>query len=134
MYASDIEFQHGKAKRTALVYGGVSLFCGLFSFVYEHYSHGVISWYMVLLFLYPLAGGLLPFLAISQSSRLPGPARISRNLYHGGLATLCMGSCIAGVLEIYGTSSPYLAVYWVVGCVLTGVAVALYYLQIVSRR
>jgi hypothetical protein len=35
-----------------MTYLGFTLFCGLFSLIYEHFSHGVYSDYMVYLFLF----------------------------------------------------------------------------------
>lgn len=101
--------------RTVLTYAGVTAFCGLFSFVYEHFSHGVFSPFMVWLFAVPLALGVVPFAALGLIRRLPFPARLPLNLYHSAVATLTVGCCIRGVLEIYGTSSRLTGLYWVVG-------------------
>jgi hypothetical protein len=46
-----------KARKTAGVYLGVSLFCCLFGFIYERHSHGVHSGYMAYMFFFPLLGG-----------------------------------------------------------------------------
>ena len=95
----------------------VSLFCALFGAVYERFSHGVYSFYMIYAFVFPLAGGTLPFLAISLfRKRYPGA--VARNLYHSGVATLTVGSIVQGVLAIYGTTNRLTGLYWIVGVIL----------------
>ena len=42
-------------------YAAVSAFMLLFGAVYEYFSHGVFSAFMVYAFLIPLLGGYLPF-------------------------------------------------------------------------
>lgn len=116
---SATEPKRGRALKTARAYLAAALFCGLFSFVYEQFSHGVYSHYMVYLFLFPLLGGALPFgLAWLLNGRF-FPGRLSFNLYNSGVAALAVGSCLSGVLEIYGTTSDYVIVYWIAGAALS---------------
>ncbi|SMC34184.1 hypothetical protein [Papillibacter cinnamivorans] len=104
----------------------LALFCAFFSFVYERFSHGVYSDFMVYLFLLPLLGGVLPFAGIALL-KSPYPGRVSRNLYNSGIAALTVGSCMSGVLEIYGTDSPYIPVYWTAGILLAISGTAAYF-------
>lgn len=116
MYSSDIDHS-GKALKTAFVYLLVSLFCALFGAVYERFSHEVYSFFMIYAFVFPLAGGTLPFLAICLfRKRYPGA--VARNLYHSGIATLTVGSIIQGILDIYGTTNRLTGLYWLVGAIL----------------
>jgi len=71
---------------------------------------------MVLLFLFPLLLGAVPFSLLARAGILPPDA--ARRDYHAGIATLATGSCLSGILAIYGTASPYLRLYWIVGLVL----------------
>ena len=73
--------------------------------VYEGFSHGVYSFYMIYAFLFLLGGGALPFLVVGlqKNSRSINPS--AKALYHCGLATLTIGSILQGVLEIYGTTN-----------------------------
>lgn len=111
-----------RAAKTGRVYLGVAAFCLVFSLIYEYYSHQVYSPYMVFLFSLPLLGGALPFLLLwlwHRRSRTgpatdgdrPYPGRLSTNTWHFGLATLTIGCCLRGVLDIYGTTSPLLIIY-----------------------
>ncbi len=102
-----------------------SLFTAFFGAVYEHFSHGVYSYYMIYAFAIPLAGGLLPLLlllsayarsAVRKDVRLPG--RLANGAWNAGLATLTVGCVMKGVLDIYGTSNGLLAVYPVAGAIL----------------
>lgn len=88
---------------------------------------------MIFLFLFPLLGGIIPFGIIGLFKRLGFPGRIPVNLYNAGIATLIVGSCMAGVLEIYGTSSAYMPVYWIAGSALAAVGIAIYMVSAVSR-
>jgi hypothetical protein len=101
--------------RTAVVYFGVTLLCGLFSIIYEYFSHGVYSNAMMYMFLYPLLGGALPYGAIRITGGLRAPGRTAMNLYNSGIAALTVGSCFAGALEIYGTTSIFVLVYRAAG-------------------
>jgi len=112
-----------KAGRAALIYLGISMFCGLFSVVYEHFSYGVYSNYMIYLFLFPLLGGVLPFGSIRLLDNLKFPGRLALNLYNSGIAALTVGSCLQGALAIYGTTSGYMLVYWLGGILLVAVGV-----------
>lgn len=112
-------------KKTVAVYLGATLFCGFFSYVYERFSHGVYSDYMVYLFLFPLLGGALPYGAMLLLGA-PPPPRLAANLFNAGIATLTVGSLMAGVLEIYGTDSPHLSIYWWAGAALTALGASAY--------
>ena len=112
-------------RKTAAAYLGAALFCGIFSYVYERFSHGVYSGYMVYLFLFPLLGGALPYAAVLFLGARP-PQRLAANLFNAGIATLAVGSAMEGVLEIYGTDSSYLCVYWWVGISLAALGALAY--------
>ncbi len=114
MSASDTERDSRRMMKTGLVYLCISLLCAWFGAMYEQFSHGVFSYYMIYSFAFPLAGGALPFFLLSfRGGRTPG--RLPLHFYHSGVATLTVGSIFQGVLEIYGTTNPLTRVYWIVG-------------------
>ncbi len=103
-------------------YVRATLFCLVFSAVYEHFSHGVYSVWMVLLFAWPLALGVVPALVcMLRGVRVPVAVR---QLWACGVMTLAMGSCLQGVLEIYGTTSGLVAWYMPTGVALLTAAIA----------
>jgi len=104
-----------KTSRTLKTWLAVTLFCLLFSLVYEYFSFGVISWYMCLLSLIPLLLGVLPSLFFGDMGRL----------WNDGVLCLIAGSALQGILEIYGTDSPYPVWFLIAGLLLlfTGLAV-----------
>ena len=114
-----------QAVRIAGNYIATSLFCALFGAVYEPFSHEVYSYSMIYAFAIPLAGGALPFLAVAMGHIGRFPCRNSRSLYHAAIMTFTIGSIMKGVLEIYGTTSALLPVYWIAGGLLIAGAVAL---------
>lgn len=121
---SDIK-QMQKMAVTGFVYLFVSLFCILFGAVYESFSHGVYSCFMLYVFVFPLVGGVIPFFGIAFSG-MPVPNRVSRNLYHSGIAALTTGSLLEGALEIYGTTNRLVSVYWILGILFVLAAVFIY--------
>ena len=104
------------AARSARHYALAALGCAVFSAIYEYYSHEVYSPWMVGLCAVPLLTGVLPAMAIARLG-----ARVSwtaSQLWACAVLTLTLGCCFAGVLEIYGTTSPWLPLFFVVSAVL----------------
>lgn len=104
--------------RRALIFTVWSVLCAIFGAVYELFSHGVYSYSMIYAFAIPLAGGTLPSLIMAILSR-PCRRKIAFELYVFALCSACLGSIVGGVLEIYGTSSRLLPLFYV----LTGLSV-----------
>lgn len=94
----------------------ISAFCLVFAFIYEHFSHGVTSLFMMCAFLIPLLGGFLVNLII-ESARLGIPGKWSSNLYNSGIAALTVGSVVKGALDIYGTTNHLTIIYLIAGLV-----------------
>lgn len=83
-------------------------------FVYEQFSHGVYSGFMVYAFLPPLVLGTCPLLILALCGKsLPG--RWCVRLYHWGIIALTVGCLFQGALEIYGTTSRLVMGYWIAG-------------------
>ena len=105
--------------KTSFVYLLISIFVAFFGAIYEVFSYGVYSNFMLYAFAFPLVGGCLPFFILGfwgYNKKLP--TALSRNLYHSGIATLTVGSVIRGVLDIYGTTNYLSNYYWIVGIAL----------------
>lgn len=97
-----------------------TLLCAGFSAIYECFSHGVWSVWMVMLFAYPLVLGVIPSLLVGMRG-LEVPLA-SRQVWACGVMTLAAGSCLRGVLEIYGTTSSLVALYQPAGLALLALA------------
>ncbi len=121
-------------RRTSLIFLCVTLFCGLFSAVYEHFSHGVYSNYMVYLFMFPFFGGLVPYALFGLVPKIKCPSPASARIFNSGVAALAVGSCIKGVLDIYGTSSSYQPIYWVLGVMLVSFGVVMFVFNLLFPR
>jgi len=119
-----------KILKIIVTYLLLTLVCLLFSIIYEHFSHGVYSDYMVYMFAIPLFGGVLPFGVIGVVKFLPLPKRLVTNLYNSGIATLTIGSCLSGALAIYGTTSDLILIYWFVGISFLILAMMIYLVNI----
>lgn len=68
-----------------------SIFLLVFSIIYETFSHGVISNYMILSFIIPLIFGNI---ILKLLKKIPNTIEI--NLYTAGITTLTIGSVIKG--------------------------------------
>ena len=106
----------------------------LFAAVYECFSHGVVSAFMVGAFLIPLLGECLPGLLLGRLSQERKPSEWSCWLWGAGLTVLTAGSLFRGVLEIYGTTSRLGAVYWAVGFALCLAAVLSYAPRLLQKK
>ena len=104
---------------------GITIFTVIFAAIYEHFSFGVYSGFMVFMFIFPLVLGFLPSLVIA----IKGWGSLPR-LWNDGVITITMGSLLKGVLEIYGTSNPYTTWFMLLG----GVLLILGVLQILFRK
>ena len=100
-------------KKQGKIYIVISIVCIIFATIYESFSHGVYSNFMIFAFLIPFIGGTCVSVALLKMNELP--SRITNNLYNASIATFTFGSIIKGVLEIYGTTNIKIYLYLVVG-------------------
>ena len=121
--------------RTAKVYLAVTMFLALFGAVYERFGHGVYSYYMIYAFALPLLLGLLPALLFGTAKREIVSSRKGRHYWNAGVATLTVGALFKGVLEIYGTDSPFFTGYVIIGAALLAAGQAVgAAVNIISRK
>ena len=118
-----------------------ALLCALFGCIYEHFSFGVYSYFMLYAFSVPLVLGVLPFLSMGIRGLWSGKngmknmvekgsddtvskeraiewSRGACRLWHAGVAAVTVGFLFKGILDIYGTFSALTYVYWVAGAIL----------------
>ena len=109
-----------KIRRNYLLF---SLFLIVFAIIYESFSHGVYSNYMIFAFLIPFIYGYCGTFLLNQNSSKTG-----NTFYNFGIITLTVGSVFKGILEIYGTTNKLSNVYLIMGLslVMMGVIVYLY--------
>lgn len=97
--------------------------------IYELFSHGVFSAYMVFAFVVPLLAGAAPnllavLLGAKSASADLGPAAAGLQL--AAVATLTAGSLMQGVLDIYGTTNHLMVIYPVAGIAFLAAALLTY--------
>lgn len=107
-----------------------TLFLVLFGAVYELFSHGVYSYFMLYAFVFPLVCGVTLYTVLLLAGK--PPRRAFLNLWNSAIAAFSVGSIFQGVLEIYGTTNALSAVYPICGGVLA--AAALLSLTIKPRK
>lgn len=105
--------------------------------IYAIFGHGVSSDAMTWMFLYPIVGGSLFFILIEflvpGIDRIVG-YRIFYNIYNSGIAVLTVASFTQGILEIAGTNSPYLTLYYRGGWLLIGSGLILLVVLVVKHK
>lgn len=98
--------------------------------VYEIFSHGVYSFYMIYAFMVPLVGGALPSLIAAAAGKKrrsrEAETSISAKLQLAAIATLTTGSFMKGALEIYGTTNRLTTAYTAAGLALAASALIAY--------
>ena len=105
----------------AAAYMGVTAFFALFAFVYEHFSHYVFSYYILLAFVAPFAGAVF-YQLTGLIEKAPVPGRFMNFCVDAAVATFALGMITKGAVEIYGTDNSLIPVFFYVGAgfVLTG--------------
>lgn len=104
----------------------ITAVCAVISAVYEYFSFGVYSVSMICLCLYPFFLGALPFAFLKAHAKIPYPSLSSLNLWNAGVATLTAGSLVRGIVEIYGTTTPFLVFYDMAGIVFLAAGLGLW--------
>ena len=106
-----------------------ALFCALFAAVYEAFSFGVYSYFMLFSFVFPLLGCSLPYsIMVFRDKNIPDIS--SLRLWNSGIAALTVGSIIQGVIEIYGTTNQLTIIYWAAGGVLCALGLVVWIISI----
>ena len=106
-------------------YIAMSVFCIVFSTVYEYFSHGVYSPFMIGLCLFPLILGVVPMILRRRLGLKPG-SLMNRTIRMWGIITLTVASCLTGVFAIYGTVSAFTIYFWIIGALLMITSIAAY--------
>jgi len=107
-----------RPKKTAAIYFILSAVSIAVDNIYALFGHGVRSYSMSFMFLYPLIGGMLIFLLLGFIAPEVSGGRMYRsgyNLYNFGIATLTTGSFFKGILDIAGTASEYTVYFFIAG-------------------
>ena len=123
-----------QAKKTGFVYLCIAIFCAVFGAIYEIFSHGVYSYYMIYAFMFPLVGGAFIFYIISNAKNPVYPSSITGNMYHSGIATLTVGSIFNGILKIYGTTNRLTTIYWIVGIIMIVTGIICYAIEMYESK
>lgn len=118
------------SNKKLLIYGVVTLLCGVFSTIYEHFSHGVYSNLIVYLFIIPLMLGVVPELLGNVNQKFRINNSWLKLLQYLTVITLILGSALQGILEIYGTTSHFTLYYFAIGFSLLVLATTIWIWQI----
>lgn len=120
-------------KKVSFKYLIFSIFCGIFAFIYEMFSHGVYSNNMIFAFLIPLVMGTIMFYLIYITNWNKYIDYIGYNLYNASIATFTIGSIIKGVLEIYGTTNSLINMYFIIGFVLLVISILFIIIEVIKK-
>ena len=120
-------------KKPVLSYLFATIFTLVFASVYEYFSHGVLSGYMLSAFVYPLVIGA-GLLLLVKLARLPKPDGMVLGLHAWSVAGFTVGNIMKGVFEIYGSVSSYTGWYFIAGSVLLIAAAVVYMCHIIKSE
>lgn len=126
--ASGIERFGKEIEKLVFTYLIITLVCAGFGAVYEFFSHGVYSYYMLYAFMIPFLGGTVYFYCMLYF-RSKIPRCIARRFQHFGILTVTVGCMVCGILEIYGTTNHLVNIYFIVGGMFLVIGNFMYLLQ-----
>ena len=109
---------------------GFSFFVLIFGIIYEFFSHGVISYFMIFAFLIPLIDFILNCFLIKTKLKV---CLLSKNLFSMSICTFTIYSIMKGFLNIYGTTNNLVIVYLVVGLILFISSLISYILFVITK-
>ena len=103
--------------KNAIIHLLCAIFCLFFGAIYEAFSFGVYSIYMIYAFCIPLLLGAIPLFSLALwGKKFPG--RFALNAWNSGIAALTVGCIVKGVLDIYGTTNRLIIVYPIAAAIL----------------
>mgnify|MGYP006988895184 CR=1 FL=1 len=133
LFTSDNSFRSDTNLKKALqkILNGllITIGCATFGAIYEHFSHGVYSYYMIYAFALPLLLYVLPNILLLFFGKREIP-EYSRLLWNFGLTTLTVGCIMQGVLVIYGTGNRLMLLYPVLGGMLMTAGVVVWIVRL----
>ncbi len=103
----------------------------IISIIYELFSHGVISYYMILSFLIPLIMGTGIYYLIYKINK-KSIYKLPSQIYNSSILTFLLYFILNGILEIYGTTNYKINIYLLLGFLLliTSIILNIYYKKI----
>ena len=128
------ELRQSSWKKTALFYGILSVFCGVFSVVYLQFSHGESSAFLVWLFAPALLLGALPAWLLSRVTPVLRPGKAVRRLWNSAVATLSAGMLVRAIINIAGRYTDYDLIYWIASGALFITAIVIHIRRRAQRR
>lgn len=105
-----------RIKTYTLVGISLTLFCLLFTSIYEHFSHGAYSVHMRAMMLIPLIGCDFCGQILLNTGLWKYIGRWGFNLWNCGLSTIAAGLLFRGIVNISGRFTSADNLYYVLGC------------------
>ena len=107
---------NNKLLRRILTQVIITAFFALFGGIYESFSHGVYSFFMIYAFAAPLCLCVLPYTVLLLRGKKP--AKPAAELWDAAVLTLTIGLVFRGMLDIFGTTNRLLYVYFIAAAIL----------------
>lgn len=104
-----------RMRRAFLTGLSLALLCGVFTVIYEQFSHGAYSTHMRCMLLMPLVGCALPALLGYLTPLHRYVCRPAFNLWCSGLAVWVAGCLFRGIVNISGRFTELDRIYWILG-------------------
>ncbi len=107
-----------KSKKQIIKYVCISVFFLIFGLIYESFSHGVYSVYMMYAFIIPLLLGVFVYVVLYLTKFNLYVSEFGMQIYNSSIISLTLGSIMKGVLEIYGTTNNLIIYYLIISIIL----------------
>ncbi len=109
-----LDIDNKKILKTIAIYLILTVICFIFSAIYLSLSFGIVSLYMKYLAVIPLIGEAIFGIVYMFKIKI---SRLSYNLFNASIFTLSVGSTLQGVLEICGSSSKLIYVFFILAVI-----------------
>ena len=116
------------------MYGMLSVFFGIFAFVYFQFSHGESSPFLIWLFAPSLAFGMIPAIIVGRINPKRRPGIAVRRLWNSAIATLSAGMLVRAIINISGRYTEYDTFYWIASGILFAAATVVYVMRLSRKR
>lgn len=115
-----------KYLKSAMIFFAISVFCIVFTLIYERFSYGKYSLAMRAMFLIPLVMGVIPALWRLWQRKSYPEHRYAVYFWNTAIALFINGALMKGIIEISGRFTSYDKMYYIIGaiCVICSVVLS----------
>lgn len=123
-----------RARRAAVIGLSLTLFCVVFTVIYERFSHNAASSYMRCMFLMPLCGVAFPAVVGYVTPLHRYLSRAAFNIWNSAMAVWAVGCLFRGIVNISGRHTSLDRPYWIAGWAFIALALISEVIHLITQR